>query len=324
MCLLRFSSFLALFFGFFVRTVGLAAELPKVSICIPIYNGEKYMARSIDSALSQTLNDIEVVCVDDGSTDGSLAILKSYAAKDQRLVVLENGKNMGTLYAELRAVLHSRGKYVIIIDCDDYIFPDIAKAAYERAELTGAKVVTFDVERSWAKTLLPDSGSGLLDGEKLQASFFSRKISPAKWDKFFDGALLRDVGNELLPFAEANHIVHWEDAMINWYVCRRVPPFSVLHVLGYRHDDQIGTRAKIASDRIGTVTKIFRDNTLVAKKILDDCPGGDSATNALSIMSEWISYPFQLLQTLPGKYWKPIVDDYIAAFPEEIDARQRP
>jgi cellulose synthase/poly-beta-1,6-N-acetylglucosamine synthase-like glycosyltransferase len=63
---------------------------PKVSICIPVYNVEPYLAAALNSALGQTLEDIEVICVDDGSTDGSLAILKSYAAKDPRLHVVEN------------------------------------------------------------------------------------------------------------------------------------------------------------------------------------------------------------------------------------------
>ena len=67
--------------------------MAKISIIIPVYNVEKYLQQCIDSLLSQTLSDIEIICINDGSTDGSLEILKSYAQKDDRIVLVdkENG-----------------------------------------------------------------------------------------------------------------------------------------------------------------------------------------------------------------------------------------
>ena len=104
-----------------------AEELPDhaddriaVSICIPVYNTERYLASSLDSALNQTLKNIEIICVDDGSTDSSLAILKSYEAKyPQIVVVLENGSNRGTYYSRLRAILAAKGEYILCLDSDD-------------------------------------------------------------------------------------------------------------------------------------------------------------------------------------------------------------
>ncbi|MDR0340506.1 MAG: glycosyltransferase, partial [Puniceicoccales bacterium] len=86
-----------------------SAFAAKVSICIPVYNVEPWLPAALDSACNQTLKDIEIICVDDGSTDGSLAILKSYAEKDRRIKVLENGTNRGTLYARIRAALATDG-----------------------------------------------------------------------------------------------------------------------------------------------------------------------------------------------------------------------
>ena len=62
-----------------------------VSIIIPVYNGERYLQKAVDSALAQTLQDVEVICVDDGSTDGSASILDGYAAKDRRVRVIHRG-----------------------------------------------------------------------------------------------------------------------------------------------------------------------------------------------------------------------------------------
>ncbi|MDR0678737.1 MAG: glycosyltransferase, partial [Puniceicoccales bacterium] len=79
-----------------------AAVSPPVSICIPVYNVEPWLPAALDSACNQTLKDIEIICVDDGSTDGSLAILKSYAQKYPRIKVLENGQNRGLLFTRIR------------------------------------------------------------------------------------------------------------------------------------------------------------------------------------------------------------------------------
>jgi glycosyltransferase involved in cell wall biosynthesis len=94
---------------------------------MPVYDGEPYLAAALDSALTQTLQNIEVICVDDGSTDGSLAILRSYAAKYPRITVLENGINRGTHYSRMRAILAAKGDFILWLDSDDELYPDVAE-----------------------------------------------------------------------------------------------------------------------------------------------------------------------------------------------------
>ena len=67
--------------------------MPKVSVIIPVYNVEKYLRECLDSVVNQTLKDIEIICVDDGSTDNSLDILKEYAKKDDRFIILRTIKS---------------------------------------------------------------------------------------------------------------------------------------------------------------------------------------------------------------------------------------
>ena len=101
--------------------------MPKVSIVIPVYNVEKYLGDCLDSVLGQTLEDMEVLCVDDGSTDGSAKILESYAAKDARVKVFRQA-NAGAACARNRALDEATGDFAVFMDPDDY-YPDNAVLA---------------------------------------------------------------------------------------------------------------------------------------------------------------------------------------------------
>ncbi|MDE7272483.1 MAG: glycosyltransferase [Lachnospiraceae bacterium] len=91
----------------------------KISIIIPVYNCELYIKECLDSVLQQTLSDIEVICIDDGSTDNSLKILKSYGQADERIIVLIQS-NQGAGVARNKGLEGARGEYVAFLDADDY------------------------------------------------------------------------------------------------------------------------------------------------------------------------------------------------------------
>lgn len=92
----------------------------KVSVIIPIYNEESYLKKCIDSVLKQTYHNIEVLLVNDGSTDNSFEICKKYAESDKRVIVL-NQENMGVSAARNQGIRKSRGKYIVFVDSDDWI-----------------------------------------------------------------------------------------------------------------------------------------------------------------------------------------------------------
>lgn len=92
----------------------------KVSIIIPVYNTEKYIRKCLESAINQTLTDIEIICINDGSTDNSLSILYEYAAKDSRIRVFTKA-NEGVAKARNLGLRHARGEYVGFIDSDDFV-----------------------------------------------------------------------------------------------------------------------------------------------------------------------------------------------------------
>lgn len=93
---------------------------PKVSIIVPVYNVEKYLAKCLDSLVNQTLKDIEIICINDGSTDNSLEILNTYAQKDSRITIIDK-KNEGVSAARNTGLNISKGEYIMFVDSDDYL-----------------------------------------------------------------------------------------------------------------------------------------------------------------------------------------------------------
>lgn len=111
--------------------------MPQVSIIVPIYNGEKYLNRCIDSILLQTLEDFELVLVNDGSNDGSLPICDEYAAKDMRIKVI-NQANSGVSMARNNGVDTAKGDYICFIDCDDWVDPCYLQLLYNNLKESSA------------------------------------------------------------------------------------------------------------------------------------------------------------------------------------------
>lgn len=95
----------------------------KVSVIVPVYNTAKYLRKCLDSVVNQTLGNIEIICVDDGSTDDSLSILNDYAANDRRIKIIKQN-NLGAAVARNKAIKAARGQFLAFIDSDDW-YPDL-------------------------------------------------------------------------------------------------------------------------------------------------------------------------------------------------------
>ncbi len=105
--------------------------MPKVSIIIPVYNREKYLRKCLDSVVSQTLKDIEIICVNDCSTDNSLSILKEFANNDSRIKIIDLKKNMKPGGARNRGMEIVSSDYIMFVDSDDYIVPECCETLYK-------------------------------------------------------------------------------------------------------------------------------------------------------------------------------------------------
>ena len=119
--------------------------MPKVSVLVAVFNAEKFLPMCLDSLLNQSLADIEVVCVDDASTDNSLAVLQAYAAKDIRLKVASQTKNSGISHTRNVALGMCTGDYVCMVDADDWLSADALQLSAEVLDREqGVDCVLFD------------------------------------------------------------------------------------------------------------------------------------------------------------------------------------
>jgi len=112
----------------------------KVSAIVPIYNVEKYLKQCIESILNQTLNDIEIICINDGSKDSSKEIIEKYTREDSRIILI-NKENGGYGSACNTGLIQAKGEYISIIEPDDYIDNNMYKDLYNRAKRNRADVV---------------------------------------------------------------------------------------------------------------------------------------------------------------------------------------
>ena len=144
--------------------------MPKVSVVIPVYNANQYLSQCLDSILGQSLNDIEIICVDDGSTDNSLEILRGYEVRDSRIqVIAQENTSPGAGQARNRGISVAKGEYLSVLDCDDFFDLTMLELLVESAEKYDTDIVLCDayyynnitekkIEPSWVlnKKVLPE------------------------------------------------------------------------------------------------------------------------------------------------------------------------
>ena len=148
--------------------------MPLISAVVPVYNVQNFLPECLDSALAQTLKDIEIICVDDGSTDQSPVILDEYTKKDPRVRVIHQ-KNGGYGKAMNTGLAVATGKYIAVLESDDFILPDAYETLFANAEKYDADVVRANYYRLTTK-----NGQSYLQSQQLTKdySWYYRLICP--------------------------------------------------------------------------------------------------------------------------------------------------
>lgn len=181
-----------------------------VSVVVPVYNKARYLKRCLDSICAQTLKDIEIICVDDGSTDHSLQILKKYAEEDQRIKILTQ-ENQFAGVARNHGMKHATGKYISFLDADDYFEPEMLERMFCRAEEDALDVVICRYT-TWCqesgRQIIPDWSFAdsffiqkeLFSGDSLKHAGIFQIAKGWAWDKLFRLEFVRQCGYEFLNF----------------------------------------------------------------------------------------------------------------------------
>ena len=122
--------------------------MKKVSVIVPVYNVEKYLSRCLESLINQSLKDIEIICINDGSADNSLQILKQFAYKDNRIKII-NQTNSGQSVARNKGLAIASGKYIGFVDSDDWIDNDYYEKMFETIERTNSDFACCSIKRMY-------------------------------------------------------------------------------------------------------------------------------------------------------------------------------
>lgn len=179
----------------------------KVSVIIPVYNAEKYLEKCISSVLLQTLDDMEIICIDDGSTDASGRILDTYAQTDKRIKVLHK-ENGGLVSARKEGIRLAKGTYIGYVDSDDWIEPEMYEELYALAKKHDADMVTsaYYLEGNYTTVHLDTLEEGLYKGENYEELLnqmiyrMEKKetgLRAALWCKLFKKDKFQAIQNEI-------------------------------------------------------------------------------------------------------------------------------
>ncbi len=187
--------------------------MPKISVIIPCYNAQKYINKCIDSLLCQTLADFEIICVDDGSTDETPAILKKYAGSDSRIRVLEQ-KNLYAGVARNNGLAVAEAEYVIFLDSDDFFAENMLEVMYEKIVEDDADVCLCDAYKYYSdidKSFLSDDY--IKYSNLPEVTPFNKHDVPDKifnlganvpWNKMFRKKFITDNSLEFQNIKQAN------------------------------------------------------------------------------------------------------------------------
>lgn len=223
--------------------------MPELSIIVPIYNGEEYLKRCVDSILAQDFTNFELILVDDGSTDCSLDICREYEQKDSRVVVFHK-ENAGLVAARKSGVSLAKGNYIGFVDCDDYIDKNMYSDLMASAEKDASDIVVSNIILEYAKSskivknMISD---GCYNREALKQIVIPKMLTYSGFVTFgiIPGAVVkifrREILERALPLVSDNLNIG-EDVAITAHGFMHANSVSVIETAAYhyiQHDESM-------------------------------------------------------------------------------------
>lgn len=242
-------------------------DAPKVSVLVPICNVERYLEECLDSLAAQSFTDFEVLCINDGSTDGSRAIIQSYMDADERFRVIDK-PNSGYGASMNMGLANAIGEYIAILESDDFFEPNALELLVDAAERNQSDVVKADFYLYWSTPQERDELFRIVDEQEVgrtmrpidDLAIFFRK--PSIWSALYRSSFLRDNGIDFLETPGASY----QDAGFNfkvWASAARAT-FIADPILHYRQDNEkssVNSAAKVycVCDEYASMTSFVND-----------------------------------------------------------------
>jgi len=225
---------------------------PLLSVIVPVYNVERYLEKCLRSIEQQSFTSFEVIVVNDGSTDSSMEIAEKFQCNDQRFKLI-NQNNLGLGGARNTGIKNAEGKYLFLLDSDDYISPNTFRDLVQYSEKKDLDVLVFNYDRvdDEGRTISSTNfGDGVYSKEEAFRKILSLKTSPQAWNKLYKTSLFLDTGiryperflHEDLPvtyrlFWSADRIGYLNKSYYSWLVRSG----SITQNFSYKHINDVVT-----------------------------------------------------------------------------------
>lgn len=234
----------------------------KVSICVPVYNVEKYIRRCIESLLNQTHQDIEVIIVNDCSPDNSSTIIQEYAKKDSRVVVFNHDINKGLMTARRTAYMNAKGDYITFVDSDDYLPNDSIEKLLNAIQTSSADVVSGCIEYiscNGTKTVWQNQLSYGYDQVSVLKSLLTREFGHNLCSKIFRRELLQS--KTYISYDNCNN---GEDAILFYQIVRNCKKIINIPNVVYHYCQNIHSSTQVSLSDSGV------RSILIANKVTQE------------------------------------------------------
>ena len=270
--------------------------MPEISVIIPVYRVEKYLARCLDSVLAQTFTNFEVLCVNDGSPDHCSQILEEYQKRDSRIKILTQ-ENSGLSAARNTGMKAAKGKYIYFLDSDDAIHPQLFEICHGIAESRGVDFVSFSYLKN-GETGMPDLPIYQVADIRVKVTkkplFLRQKkgkwrISVNAWTKFWRADFIRDI--RFIPG------ILFEDYPFTYQALARCPKTAVIREALYlytQNPDSISHQ----SVSIRTIESYHRGLLTVAESF-EKAPKRDRRFVRKTIFSTILKHQWSLIRCCP-------------------------
>lgn len=216
--------------------------MTKISVIVPVYNVEKYLAACLDSIIAQTMTDIEIICVNDGATDHSATILADYALKDSRIKIITQ-ENKGLSGARNSGLMVAQGEYTCFVDSDDQIPFYALETLFQIADKMQCPVVMSERKLNQPTTETPTPRWQI--HTKVMPDFVTnRHISSSAWNKLYRTDLIRNH-----PFIEG---IYFEDWPFLTTLMGQIQQFATTDIpcYIYREDNSSITRSSFNTKKV--------------------------------------------------------------------------
>ena len=308
--------------------------MPKVSVIVPVYNSTAHLEQCIDSILGQTLFDIEVICVDDGSDDGSLDVLERYAQQDARLTVLKQKHQYAGMARNLGKA-SAQGKYLVFWDSDDYFMPDALQLMYEQCETDSA-----DICICAGRQCYEDLGYDIPTGSYVRMAHIPEEIPfnrhtnsehvlnvtvEAAWNKMFRADFVKSTGLDFQGTRNGNDVFFVECSLA---LAERITVVEKPLIV-YRKSQSTGLVATLSSAPltalqawVDTSEELRRRNAFPEKSFANKAL--DSVIHLLHNMATWDAFregvlflqngaldKLGIIEQEEGYYYKEWYDDFV-------------